>query len=430
MRIAMVTNTYLPHVGGVARSVDRFTRAYRAMGHEVLVVAPRFGGEPPGEDNVVRVPAVQNFNGSDFSLVLPIPGYLSKDLQRFQPEVVHTHHPFLLGDTAMRIAARRLVPLVFTHHTLYEHYTHYVPVDAGRLGAFVVELCTRYANGCQHVIAPSESVRQLVRERGVERPVSVVPTGVDVAQFASGDGAAARERAGIPADAFVVGHVGRLDEEKNLGVLAEAVADVLGDVPDAWFLCVGDGDSAGPMRDTFERAGVAGRVRLTGKLTGQALVDAYHAMDLFGFSSKSETQGMVLVEAMAAGVPVAALDASGVRDVVDNGRNGFLAGEESPRALADAMRRYRELDGETRAAILRNAHDTAESFSTDACARRAIAVYEQAVAAYEPNVDVASDDLAKVVTAIQEEWRLWSNRLSAASASLDLASRDERHESG
>ena len=133
MKILMFTNTYLPHVGGVARSVSTFARDLVHLGLEVAVVAPHFQGEDPDQNarvQVMRVPAIQNFNGSDFSVRLPIPFALSERIEAFNPDLIHSHHPFLLGDTAMRVARQRELPLVFTHHTMYEWYTHYVPFDS------------------------------------------------------------------------------------------------------------------------------------------------------------------------------------------------------------------------------------------------------------------------------------------------------------
>ena len=107
---------------------------------------------------MVRIPAIQNFNGSDFSVALPVSGLLSDTLDAFQPDIVHAHHPFLLGMTALRIARYRQLPLVFTHHTLYEQYTHYVPGDSPVLQRFAIQLVTRYANLADRVFAPSESI--------------------------------------------------------------------------------------------------------------------------------------------------------------------------------------------------------------------------------------------------------------------------------
>ena len=146
MNILMMTNTCTPHVGGVARSVERFTSEYRRRGHRVLVVAPIFENMPSQEVDVVRIPAIQHFSGSDFSVVLPIPAFLISAVEAFEPDIVHSHHPFLVGGTALRIAHLHETPLVFTHHTMYEQYTHYVPGNSAVLKRFVIKLTTSYAN--------------------------------------------------------------------------------------------------------------------------------------------------------------------------------------------------------------------------------------------------------------------------------------------
>jgi len=168
MNILMVTNTFFPHVGGVARSVLGFTGELRRRGHRVVVVAPTFEGMPESEMDVVRLPAIREFSGSSFSVPVPVPGRISRALRTLQPQVIHSHHPFLLGETALRVAATRCLPVVFTHHTLYERYTHYLPGESPRLQRFAVDLATGYANLCDAVIAPSGSVAQLLRARGVE----------------------------------------------------------------------------------------------------------------------------------------------------------------------------------------------------------------------------------------------------------------------
>lgn len=227
MNILMMTNTYLPHVGGVARSVEAFAQEYRVLGHRVLIVAPDFLNAPEQEEHVVRVPAIQNFNGTDFSVRIPIPGILSNVLHAFEPQIIHAHHPFLLGDAALRISAKLNSPLVFTHHTMYERYTHYVPGDSPAMKRFVIDLATHYANLCDHVFAPSESIAAVLRQRGVQTPIEPLPTGVDVQRFSSGDRRTGRQRFAIPSSAFVVGHLGRLAPEKNLPFLANAISDFL-----------------------------------------------------------------------------------------------------------------------------------------------------------------------------------------------------------
>ncbi|TDX31723.1 glycosyltransferase involved in cell wall biosynthesis [Modicisalibacter xianhensis] len=408
MNILMFTNTYRPIVGGVSESVQRLKARLQAEGHRVLVVAPKLKGQPKHEPDVVRVAAVQHFNGSDFSLPVPIPGQLYEAIEAFDPDIVHSHHPFLLGDTAARAAETYGLPLVFTHHTLYEHYTHYVPGDSPRMQRFAVALSTEYTRLCDAVIAPSDSIRDLLRLRGANEAVHVVPSGVDTLRFAHGNGVAIRRRMGIPEQAYVIGHVGRLAREKNLPFLAEAVARFLIQRPRAHFLVVGDGDARMAMHEIAFDTGVVDRLHFTGKLHDQALIDAYHAMDVFAFASHSETQGMVLVEAMAAGLPVVAVDAPGVREVVKSGCNGYLLPGDHTEALASALGNLGE--PELRNTLREGALSTAQAFDESRCAARCLDVYRQAIAAGGPVSHADEDAWERMRGRLEAEWQLLRHR--------------------
>lgn len=426
MNIVMLTNTYTPHVGGVARSVEAFAAEYRRRGHRVLVVAPEFAHQPQDETDVVRIAAIQNFNGSDFSAVLPVSGLLTEALDAFRPSLVHAHHPYLLGMTALRVARYRELPLVFTHHTLYEQYTHYVPGNSPALRRFVIELGTRYANLCDQVFAPSESIAALLRSRGVRTSIAVVPTGVDRECFAQGDGAGFRRKMGIPADAFVVGHLGRLAPEKNLAFLAEAVAAFLKTEPSAHFLLVGVGPSEADIRAIFEREGLSARLHVAGILDPPQLAAAYHAMDVFAFASRSETQGMVLTEAMAAGMPVVGLDAPGVREVVRDTYNGRLLHEESIEDFRAALQWIAQLPAEKRRQLRQSAVATAEEFSMPRSAATALGCYEalRARALVERTEEDAQWE--HVLHLIEAEWAILKGLAGAAVAALGGSEAQDR----
>ncbi len=414
MNVLMMTNTFTPFVGGVSRSVTAFTDELRKMGHRVVVVAPQFEGAPESEEDVIRIPAIQHFNGSDFSLVLPVPGYLSTRLEEFKPDIVHSHHPHLLGGTAVRIASRFECPLVFTYHTMYEHYLHYVPAHAKRLHQFVINFVTGYCNLCDHVIAPSGSVADIIQARGVEAPIDIVPTGVYAERFERGDGRAFRRLRGIPEQAFVAGYVGRLAPEKNLSFLAEAVGRFVARVVDGHFLVVGSGPSEQNVREVFDRQRNSDRLRLVGSLEGQALIDAYHAMDVFVFASHTETQGMVLTEAMAAGRPVVAIDAPGVREVVRDRENGRLIRSEDARAFAEALEGIAQATREEKNAYRQAARATAAEFTMGKSAQRLVEVYEK-VLAREGRESKDESAWGGAIEEIKAEWELLKNIAEAAS---------------
>jgi 1,2-diacylglycerol 3-alpha-glucosyltransferase len=418
VNILMMTNTYLPHVGGVARSVESYSTWLRSRGQNVLVAAPRFEGSPQRESGVVRIPAVQHFNGSDFSVPLPITRALHRAVEQFQPDIVHSHHPFLLGDTALRISAELDLPIVFTHHTLYEKFTHYVPLDSPGMARFAVELATSYANLCDAVIAPSESVAALLHERGLRSRVEVVPTGVDLGRFAEADGAEFRCARQIPARAITVGHVGRLAAEKNLAFLADALSRYAERDPRVHVLIVGEGAEAERFRAVFAERAVGDRLHLVGVLEGATLADAYRAMDVFAFTSRSETQGLVLAEAMAAGVPVVAIDASGAREVVRDRFNGRLlvseAVEDFVAALAWVVAARRTLSA--------GARRTAAVFSIDRTGERTLALYRDlASAAHSHPVD-GHAGWSELRRRLREEWKLAAHRAQSLARSLDSPS--------
>ena len=416
MKILMFTNTYTPHVGGVARSVSELAAGLREAGDEVLVVAPEFENRAQDEAGVLRMPAVQHFAGSDFSVPLPLSPGLARAAEAFNPDIIHSHHPFLLGDTALRAASYLNVPVVFTHHTRYELYGHYVAQDSDLLKRLALNLSLGYCDLCDGVIAPSGSIADFLAEHGVDAPVSVVPTGVDARAFGNGEGRRGRAALSIPPEAFVVGHVGRLAPEKNLGFLTDALLAFLRQAAEAHALIVGDGPSRKSMADAFDAAGLSDRVHLAGVLKGSSLADAYAAMDAFAFSSLSETQGLVLVEAMTAGCPVVALDAPGARDVVTDRLNGrLLDAGSSVCEFAAALREVAEMaEAGGLAALHAAARKTAAAYTIDRTVARTRSYYQEVLKRTQVRAVHEEGLWARVRRALAKEIDIFGNIAHAA----------------
>jgi glycosyltransferase involved in cell wall biosynthesis len=308
--------------------------------------------------------------------------------------------------------------VIFTHHTMYEKYLHYLPGDSVALRRFVIELAVRYANLCDHVIAPSASVAEILNKRGIKTAISIIPTGVDTEYFASGNGKALRKEMGIPPDAFVIGYVGRLEPEKNLDFLSKAVIRSLQDIAPAHFLLVGAGSLGEAIAQKFADKDLSTRFHAPGSLTGEKLVNAYHAMDIFAFASKTETQGMVLVEAMAAGIPVVGVDAPGVREVVNDGKNGCLIRGENISAFAEALRGIHGLSGHQYKAFQQAVRETAEAFSEKTCARKSLNLYEQVCRAKEHAKPTRESILTSLLRRLEREWELFLKKLGAAAETI------------
>ncbi|WP_201285444.1 glycosyltransferase [Chelativorans xinjiangense] len=406
----MFTNTFSPHVGGVAHSVAWLAEDLRSDGHRVLVIAPEFAGMPANEPDVVRVPAVQRFRGSDFSVPIPLSRSLDEALDDFEPEIVHSHHPFLLGDTALRVSASRKLPVLYTYHTRYELYGHYLAQDAPALQRLVLSLALGYSDLSDAVIAPSRSMAIFLADHGVRTPVTVIPTGIELARFGNGDGTRARSVAGIPEDAFIVGHVGRLAPEKNLEYLTDAVRRFLIANEAAHFLVAGRGEMMPLVEQTFAGAGLGARLHLAGAIEGVRLADTYAAMDVFAFSSHSETQGLVLAEAMAAGVPVVALDAPGAREIVSDGRNGrLLPADASADRVAKALAWVSGRDPSDRQRLHKAARQTARLYARPRTTRQTLALYRSLLAERPGKRDIEKSSWKAAMLRLGEEWKIFRN---------------------
>ena len=404
MNILMMTNTYLPLVGGLERSIESFTKEYRKRGHRVMIVAPEYENSPKNELDVVRMPALKHFHGSKFSVKLPIAGFFLEALGDFKPDIIHAQHPFLMGDTALRLAYAHKIPLVFTHHSLYEENVG----DSETIKKFVTELATGFANCCDHVIAPSESVAELIKTRGVRTQITAIPTGLDLNQYKRTSGNF-REQSKIQKSSFVIGYVGRLSPEKNLPFLARAVASFLKKEKKATFLVVGSGPSEAELLSHFKECGLEDRLILGGEMKGKKLIEAFQTIDVFAFSSHSETQGMVLNEAMAAGTPVVGLDAPGVRDIVKDKINGRLVPHESEEEFLEALNWVYQRSPAERRKLIAEAKKTAKHFSMRRCANKALELYEslQPAKGFERKSD--EKDWFPFVERVEAEWDLLCN---------------------
>src|SRR6266849_1988322 len=247
MRVALFTNNYLPFRGGVTTAVETLRRGLERLRHRAWVFAP--ASRPPVTDPpwVFRYPSIPAPTYPGFALALPFSRRLYGMARALAPDIVHAQHPFLLGPAARRFARRHGRPLVFTYHTRYEKYAHYVPLPERLVAALAVRLSCRFAGSADLVVAPSERIAATLRERGVTAPVVVVPTGVDLDRFRPGDREAARRRLGLPATAPICLYVGRLDREKSVERIIEAFASIAEAASGARLLLVGQGSHVGPL---------------------------------------------------------------------------------------------------------------------------------------------------------------------------------------
>jgi glycosyltransferase involved in cell wall biosynthesis len=358
VRIALFTNNYLPFCGGVTVSVETLRRGLDARGHETWVFAPRFGGHHADGGRVVRYPSIPAATYPQFPLAVPYAPRVGRLVRGLRFDVFHAHHPFLLGPAARRFAHAGGRPLVFTYHTRYEKYAHYVPLRRALVEAAAVRMSTRFAARASAVLAPSKVVRDELRARGVRAPIAVVPTGLDLDLFRPGARAHARRQLGWhPTDPAVL-YVGRLDREKSVERVLLAFDRIASTLPRARLHVVGQGTEGERLRRQAAGLAAGSRIAFGGARPHEALPLFYQAADVFVFASETETQGLVLAEAAACGLPAVAVTAPGCDEVVRDGDTGLLT-KSDPADLADAAT-VLLVDTERRAAMGRRARTVAE----------------------------------------------------------------------
>ena len=343
MRIAIFSNNYLPRVSGVAVAVDFLDQALREAGHDTLVVAPDYGGGgPEASPNVHRVPALplpRVAQGHAIALPALDSTRLRELVAAFRPQVIHSHHPFLLGDVAADAADELAVPLVYTFHTLYESFTHYVKLDFPVVQRRVQEFVRGYTDRCDLVVAPTEPIRGYLEELGVGAPTATVPTGVDLSRFERcrpEDVDALRAEIGLGEPEVVLLYAGRITAEKNVMLCLDTLRELVGRGRDAVLLMFGVGPQTDEVLSRAAGLGLADRVVDGGFLDQRRLPAGYRLGSVFLFPSTCDTQGIVLYEAWAAGLPIVAVESMASRAMIEPGGNGVFAAAHAG-GFADAV---------------------------------------------------------------------------------------------
>lgn len=342
MRILMLSDVYFPRVNGVSTSIMTFREELERMGHEVVLVAPRYGvdGEEENE-RLVRVPSSRVILDPEDRMIHW--GALNDQLEKLwqeQPfDLLHIHTPFVAHYAGVRWAKRHGIPCVETYHTFFEAYLHhYIPF----MPRFVMRALARrfsreQCNNVDGLVVPSTLMQAELGRYGVNATSEVIPTGIELEEFSAGDGLRFRATHGISPERPVLLYLGRVAFEKNISFLLEMLVEVLRDKPDTLLVVAGEGPAEKSLHERAKRLGLQDSVLFVGYLKrGPELLDCYKAADVFVFASRTETQGLVLLEAMALGVPVVALSIMGTRDILQPG-SGALVPEDDVSDFADKV---------------------------------------------------------------------------------------------
>ncbi len=368
MNIGFFTDSYHPYTSGVVRSIELFAREFSDRGHKVYIFGPDYPLiHYPREDKVFRFASIPAPTMPEFSIALPFSAYLRATVRRIGLDIIHVHSPFLLGRLGAYAARQYSLPLVFTFHTLYEQYVHYLPLARQTTKHLVKTIVKDFCNRCSLVVSPSRLVESHLREMGVRARVAVIPTGIDLKEFASPDPFWLQDNYRFsPADDVLL-FVGRLGKEKNITFLIESFYRLHLKNPNLRLVIVGGGPMEGELRRLCLHRGIDGKVIFTGVLPREQVVSCYSSAHLFVFPSVTETQGLVIAEAKAAGLPVVAISAYGAAETVRHGEDGLLTepGMDSFCAGIVKLLQDRELYEKMQRIALLNAKELSSGYSAE-----------------------------------------------------------------
>lgn len=367
LRVGFFTEIYRPVVNGVVASIDALAEGLRARGHIVYCFAPRMPGYAEADGPVFRMPSLPLPTRTPYRLTLPLVSRRNLNGVIKRLSIVHVHSPFVTGWMGLRYARRYGMPLVYTYHTQLEAYAHYVPFEPNATRYAAAQLTRTFANLADAVVVPTPAMAAHLRDIGVRTRIDVVPSGIDVEFFASGERSrAVRSLAGADSEDRLLLYVGRLGKEKNIELLLRALFVAR----DSRLKLAIAGD--GPVREELERLvrelRVNASTRFLGFVTRDRLPDLYASCDAFLMPSTSETQGLVLAEALAAGAHIIAADSASNREVLGAAGSVVPANAE---AFAEAFQRAGSLHLES-AAVARH---SAERFTVGTQIDRILGLY-------------------------------------------------------
>lgn len=372
MKIAWFTDTWLPTRDGVVNSLLTFQDELEKKGHVVHLFVP--GERNTKKDNIY------SYRSKPFSKYqnYRIPPLLSlfssrttKIISDIKPDIIHSHSPGVLGTHAVIASFKHSIPLIFTYHTFIGDSVYFISdsILVQQILKKLLSIWLRwYVRRCHAFILPSNAVYKEIGQHLTQREAHVIPTGINVQRFTRGNGHRVRKKYGK--NGKIVIHVGRIVKEKNLDILVDVVPLIRNAHPDITFLIVGEGPARMELEALVKKKNVEDFFRFTGFIPDEELPDYYAAADVFAFPSTYETQGIVALEAMAAGVPVVASRYRALPDLIVDGRNGFLFSPGNTEELATKLCMAFESEK-----IQKEGRKTAEEYSVEKCAEKLLSLY-------------------------------------------------------
>ncbi len=403
----MLSDVYFPRVNGVSTSIQTFRTDLQALGSKVTLLAPLYPTPSPVMDDgdTVRIESrAVPLDPEDRLMSFRELGKWSATLRPEDFDIVHVQTPFLAHYLGRRIARRLGLPVVETYHTYFEHYLHhYVPaLPAVMTQAIARRVTVAQCQDVQAVISPSRQMAAALRAYGVRTPIEVLPTGLPETCFSPGNGARFREQQGIPSGRPIALFVGRVAHEKNIDFLVRMLPALRAKVPDVLLVIAGEGPAQQHLHDLVRQTALSEHVHFVGYLDRKSsLLDCYHAADAFVFASRTETQGLVLIEAMAQGTPVVSTAVMGTADVLAGVKGAVVVPEDIEvfaAAVASVLR-----EPERRAMLSAWAREDAQRWSARQLAERLLRLYENVIEAEDVDLPRRAAASSSVISRARDE---------------------------
>lgn len=383
MKILFVSDVYFPRINGVSTSIQTFRRELRALGHTVHLIAPDYYSPSDDESDILRIAA--RYLPMDPEDRMIRFSEAMKHLPRFRQEhydIIHVQTPFVAHYLGLKLSRVLRIPCVESYHTFFEEYLyHYIPFMPKSAMRMVARRFSRHQGNSLHgMVIPSHPMLEVLRQYGVTTGAEVIPTGLEPESFIPGDGDTFRAHYGIEQGRPMMLFVGRVAFEKNIGFLLEVLQRVRQQIPEILFMIAGEGPARTGLEASAIAMGLENHVKFIGYLDRKTeLNHCYRSADVFVFSSRTETQGLVLLEAMAQGVPVVSTTEMGTKDVLKEGKGVWVAVEQVD---AFAARLVTLLRDPAQQKILGDAgREYAHGWSASRQAERLLAFYEKLLSA-------------------------------------------------
>ncbi|HEY0268839.1 MAG TPA: glycosyltransferase [Methyloradius sp.] len=333
MKILFISDVYFPRVNGVSTSIRTFVGQLQEMGHTVHLIAPEYGVKTEDEAWIKRIPARGiYFDPEDKLMKYGVALDRLSELRKEGYDLIHIHTPFVAHYLGLKLGHLLNVPCVETYHTFFEDYLHHylpwIPTSLAR--SLARGISRRQCNAVNAIVAPSQPMLDVLREYGVKVKAEVIPTGLQAQSFAPADGDAFRAKHGIALKRHVLLYVGRVAFEKNISFLLDMVVELRKKKPGVLLMIAGEGPAEASLHKKMQELQLQNNIKFIGYLDRNTELNAcYKAADVFVFSSKSETQGLVLLEAMAQAVPVVAIAELGTKSILIEGEGALIAPEDA-----------------------------------------------------------------------------------------------------